>query len=142
MPLPIRSLALNTAVASSPAASALQQVLRGVAVPALLLLQLPLALLLPLRIILVTLFRGALDEASYCRHLIGTAFVWQRGANHIQGAKELQRAELVLKLRRAPVSGPAYSNANEIDVSQKKEDTPVWLAFCCSMPRPAPMPVA
>ena len=42
MPLPIRSLALNTAVASSPAASALQQVLRGVAVPALLLLQLPL----------------------------------------------------------------------------------------------------
>lgn len=63
---------------------------------------------------------------------------------------ELKRAlgmsgeDALLKLRRAPAHGPgghAYANPNEIDAGRQKDDAG-WLSFCCSMPRPPPMPVA
>jgi hypothetical protein len=64
--------------------------------------------------------------------------------DELKKALGMSGEDAVLKLRRAPLAGPsgrAYANPNEIDVGRKKEEGG-WLAMCCAVPRPAPMPVS
>ena len=84
-------------------------------------------------------------EAERIRALQLLASIANSGFTYKQMiCRDFHGEDAVLKLRRPPLAGPsgrAYANPNEIDVGRKKEEGG-WLAMCCAMPRPAPMPVS